>query len=148
MKASNKISSTRGLFLDFLVIFWFPILVFCLHVFLVKIIRIYDPYPWMDTPMHYLGGLAIAASFSSALSLLQGRKYISRLDRMVELVLIFTLVATVAVFWEFGEFLLDHFLGTNLQVSLPNTMKDLCMGILGALTIVGYKSLRGTESKY
>lgn len=146
MKASNKISTTHNPFIDFLAVFWLPLFVFCLHVFLVKIVHIYDSFPWLDIPMHYLGGLSFAYSFSYALTLLQERKQVSRLDRIVEMVIVFTLVATTAVFWEFGEFLLDHFLGTNLQVSLPNTMQDLLMGLLGAGTLVVYKSVKNISN--
>jgi hypothetical protein len=142
MKASDKNRSTRTLFLDFLGVFWLPIFVFFLHVFLVKFVKIYDPFPWVDIPMHYLGGLSIGYSYSVGLSLLQERKLVSRLDRIVEAVFIFTLVATTAIFWEFGEFLLDHFLGTDLQVSLANTMQDLLMGLLGAGTVVACKLVK------
>jgi hypothetical protein len=92
--------------------------------------------------MHYLGGLSMAYSLSLAQTSLQNHKVDSQLDKIIELVLVFTLVATVAVFWEFAEFLLDHWLGTDLQVSLPNTMRDLLMGILGAGTLVGYKIVK------
>jgi hypothetical protein len=57
------------------------------------------------------------------------------------------LVSTVAVFWEFAEFLLDRFLGTDLQISLQNTMQDLLMGILGAATLVQYKLVKNPEKK-
>jgi hypothetical protein len=139
MKASSKTITRRGLFVKFLMIFWPPILVFFLHVFLVRVLHVYELFPWLDIPTHYLGGLSIAYSFSLALTLLQERRFVSRLDKSIELILIFTLVSTVAVFWEFAEFLLDHFLGTNLQISLPDAMKDLWMGMLGAATMVGYK---------
>jgi hypothetical protein len=108
-------------------------------VFLVRVFDLYTLFPWLDIPTHHLGGLVIAYSFCLVLSALQNQKWISRLDQMIELVLIFTLVSTVAVFWEFAEFLLDRFLGTNLQISLPDAMKDLLMGMLGALTMIVYK---------
>jgi MYXO-CTERM domain-containing protein len=45
-------------------------------------------------------------------------------------------VAAVAVLWELAEFVVDRTAGTNLQVSLPNTMKDLALGLLGAVLLV------------
>jgi len=126
-------------------VFWPPILVFSFHVFLVGVVHIYDFYPWLDIPMHYLGGLSMALSLSTGVSVLQARRAISQLDKWIELVLVFTLVATIAVFWEFAEFMLDRFLGTDLQVSLPNTMQDLLMGILGAGTLVAFKALKSPQ---
>lgn len=142
MKASNKIPFKQDLFVHLLMIFWPPVLVFTLHVFLVRVLDVYSSFPWLDIPMHFLGGLAMAYSLSQAQTSLQDHKVVGQLDKIIESVLVFTLVATVAVFWEFAEFLLDHFLGTDLQVSLSNTMQDLLMGILGAGTLVGYKTLK------
>jgi hypothetical protein len=142
MKASNKIPGNHGLFVHVLMIFWPPIFVFSFHVFLVRVLNVYSFFPWLDIPMHYLGGLSMAYCLSLAQTSLQDHKVVNQLDKLIELVLVFTLVATIAVFWEFAEFLLDHLLGTDLQVSLPNTMQDLLMGILGAGTLVGYKIMK------
>ena len=38
--------------------------------------------------------------------------------------------------WEFAEFSSDRLVGTNIQVSLNNTMQDLALGMLGALVMV------------
>jgi hypothetical protein len=55
---------------------------------------------------------------------------------VLELLLIGSLTTTAAVFWEFAEFSLDQLFKSNIQVSLPNTMKDLAMGIIGATTLM------------
>ncbi len=55
---------------------------------------------------------------------------------LLEIVLMGSLTASAAVFWEFGEFLFDRFFGTNIQVGLANTIQDLAMGLLGALTLM------------
>jgi hypothetical protein len=148
MKTHDTQSSPTKLFMQFLLIFWPPIFVFLLHAFLVGVIHIYDFYPWLDGPMHYLGGLSMAYSVFMAWTYLQARRAIRPIDRFIELVLVFTSVTTIAVFWEFGEYLLDRFLGTDLQVSLPNTMKDLLMGILGAGTLVLYKTLKSSRKEF
>ena len=51
---------------------------------------------------------------------------------MLELVLVAALATTAAVVWEFAEFSVDQAFGTNVQVSLANTMKDLAVGMAGA----------------
>lgn len=134
--------------MQLLLIFWPPLLVFSFHIFLVRVVHIYDYYPWLDIPMHYLGGLSMAFSISMAWVSLQARQAIRKLDRIIQLVLVFTSVVTIAVSWEFAEFLLDRFLGTDLQISLPNTMQDLLMGILGAGTLVLYNTLKSPRPAF
>ena len=123
-------------------IFWPAILVFTLHIFLTHVVNAYLLLPWIDIPMHYLGGLSMACSLLLGLTYLQEHKQITQLDRVIELLLVFTLVTSIAVFWEFSEFSMDQLLGTNVQISLQNTMQDLFMGIMGASTIVSYKFIR------
>jgi hypothetical protein len=148
MNTFEKTIKNTGIFVRLLIIFWPPILVFLLHVVLVRVTNIYLVLPRLDVPTHYVGGLSLAYSFALAIPTLKNQKAISQLDRLVELVLIFTLVSTAAIFWEFAEFLLDRFLGTNLQISLQNTMQDLLMGMLGAATIVVYKIVKGSEQPF
>jgi len=50
------------------------------------------------------------------------------------------LTTTVAVLWEFGEFIPDRIFGTNIQISLANTMQDLAMGMLGASVILALRA--------
>lgn len=65
---------------------------------------------------------------------LEKEKYIAPLNKILSMVLVFSLTATATVLWEFAEFILDHVAGTNVQISLANTMQDQFMGILGGLT--------------
>jgi hypothetical protein len=123
-------------------IFWAPILVFTFHLFAFRVVSAYLVLPWLDIPMHYLGGFSMAYALFLGLAFLQDGAMISRLDKGMELILVFTLVATIAVFWEFGEFSIDQVLGTNVQLSLQNTMQDLFMGLLGAGSLIGYKILK------
>ena len=136
----------RGCLLtDLLKIFWPPILVFVAHVILSRGFGAYLLFPWIDIPMHFLGGLSMAYSLFLALTDLQTHRMISRLDRSMEFILVFGLVGTIAVFWELGEFSMDQLLETNVQISLQNTMQDLFMGITGAATMIGYKVVRRTD---
>jgi hypothetical protein len=85
-------------------------------------------------PFHYLGGLSIAYTSALVLSYLESEKVTTALHRGLFLVLLLSLTATVAVFWEFAEFLSDQLLDTNLQPSIANTMQDQFLGILGGGT--------------
>ena len=87
--------------------------------------------------MHPLGGIAITYFFSRALTILQKSGLVGAVDQRVRTVLLFALTATAAVFWEFGEFLVDHFFGTRMQRGLEDTLLDMFLGIVGG---VGYLS--------
>jgi len=65
---------------------------------------------------------------------MQKERLIPTLNKVITFVLILSVTATVAVFWEFAEFLGDTFLNMNLQGSIANTMQDQFLGILGGLT--------------
>jgi hypothetical protein len=116
--------------------FIFPTLVFLSHLIASKLLNLYQIFPNMDIPFHYLGGLSIANTAAQILSYLESEKITPRLNRVIFMVLILSLTATAAVFWEFGEFIGDRLLSTNIQVSLANTMQDQFLGVLGGMTIV------------
>ena len=119
-----------------LTFFLFPGLVFLIHLSLSKIFHLYEVFPHMDIPFHYIGGLSIAYTAGKTLMYLEKENLIAKLNRVIFLILPLTLTATAAVFWEFGEFLLDRWMHTNIQISLENTMQDQFFGVLGGLTIV------------
>jgi hypothetical protein len=111
---------------------WAPILVFATHVMASRLFNAYDLLPEADIPMHFAGGLSIAFFVSRCFRALP--QAVVRSSRLVvlELVLVGSLTATAAVLWEFAEFACDRIFGTNIQISLANTMQDLALGLLGA----------------
>jgi hypothetical protein len=119
---------------------WAPLLVFAIHVFIGRVLGLYESFPPIDIPMHISGGLAIAFFISTCFQNLP-REALQR-DRIaiLELLLAGTLTVTAAVFWEFAEFSVDQLFGSNVQVSLANTMKDMALGITGALAYIIIRS--------
>lgn len=115
---------------------WAPLLVFAAHMLSDRVFDAYGRWPSFDIPMHFSGGLAIAFFISRCFQTLP-RGTVSRSRCVVlELLLAGSLAATAAVFWEFAEFTLDQLFGSNIQVSLANTMKDMAMGISGAVVFI------------
>ncbi|MEX2162131.1 MAG: hypothetical protein WD751_09470 [Anaerolineales bacterium] len=55
---------------------------------------------------------------------------------------LFSFAVVAAVFWEFAEYLKDLLFGSNSQVGLRNTMKDLFFGALGNGVFVVLLALR------
>ena len=116
-------------------IFALPILLFCLQVALV-LLGVYEVYPWLDIPMHVLGGVLIANSFSLAITFFQQIKILSEMNILSRSVFLFTLTATAAVIWEFGEFTLDFFFRTMAQIGLEDTMLDMFLGLVGGTALI------------
>ncbi|MBP6859027.1 MAG: hypothetical protein KBC69_00170 [Candidatus Magasanikbacteria bacterium] len=97
----------------------------------------YEPYStvwWWNVLFHFLGGVSMAISGFFILNLAKRIDKIKTTSRLVEALLIIMFVMSVAVVWEFYEFLSDKFLYTHSQASNFDTMKDLCMGTLGAIS--------------
>lgn len=119
---------------------WAPFTVFALHVLLGKGFHVYDVWPPIDVPMHFAGGFAFAFFVSRCFQELpRGMVQRSRIV-ILELLLIGSLTATAAVFWEFFEFSLDQIFKSNIQVSLQNTMKDLAMGVMGSMAFIAIRA--------
>jgi hypothetical protein len=135
----NQISKMASFFI-------FPSLVLSAHLIASKILNLYIIFPNLDIPFHYIGGLSIAYTSAQILSCLEGEKITVMPNRVLFLILVFSLAATATVFWEFMEFIGDRLMGTNIQISLANTMQDQFMGILGGATwtFVCYRKLKGT----
>ncbi|HSR89030.1 MAG TPA: hypothetical protein VLK22_01340 [Candidatus Udaeobacter sp.] len=69
------------------------------------------------------------------MSLLEKKDWILVKKNYLKAGVIITATVTIAVWWEFYEFISDYFLGTLMQPSIADTMKDLCMGMLGAVVL-------------
>ena len=111
---------------------WLPVLVFGTHLLMSRVFYTYAAWPDVDIIMHFAGGFAIAFFLSGCFRALPREEVKRSRIVLLELLLIGSLAATTAVFWEFREFANDQLFGTNSQVSLANTMQDLAVGILGA----------------
>lgn len=84
--------------------------------------------------LHALGGGAAAYFVRRASPLFES--LLGRPSALTQRLLAFGMACAAALAWECGEFLLDQLRGTQLQVSLENTMIDLILGMLGALAVV------------
>lgn len=122
-----------------------PALVMLFHI-TISFLNIYEFYPWADIPMHFLGGLAIAISFSIILKILQRKKHLGKMRNYLFFLFIISLVALTAVLWEFVEYTLDLALNsTYFQGSLTDTIWDLFFGLIGG--IFGYLSKNNTPTQ-
>ena len=115
---------------------WAPSLVFVAHMILWHGVGAYDTFPPLDTPMHLLGGFAIAFFLWTAYSVGARHGALGRPNDAAVAALTLTSTATCAIFWEFAEYLSDRYLGTNTQKGLEDTLLDLLLGLVGGAVFV------------
>lgn len=126
--------------------FFPPFFLYLFQYLAQKFFGIYFLYPNFDIPMHLLGGVTMAMTGLSLLTIAEDQKWLllKKNPVFLRILLVVFFVALMAVLWEFHEFLMDHFLGTHMQPSTFDTMKDLFLGLFGALigtSVLSKKSL-------
>ncbi|MBE2180766.1 MAG: hypothetical protein IAE97_09870 [Chthoniobacterales bacterium] len=89
----------------------------------------------MDIPLHLLGGFAAAAVFAWILPSILSPEILHALPKPVAMVPILGFTALVTIAWEVFEYFLDHFLGTLLQLSTFDTLKDMMVGLAGGALV-------------
>jgi hypothetical protein len=114
---------------------WAPIAVFAAHLAACEIGG-YDAYPPLDTPMHLLGGVAIAFFFWTTYKVAGTSGVLGQINRRAAALLTFSSSVACAMFWEFAEFLSDRYLGTTTQKGMEDTLLDMLLGVIGGLGFV------------
>jgi hypothetical protein len=107
---------------------WAPGAVLVLHLVAGAL---FGHEPLVDPVMHLLGGIAAAYFFRRAASV--AGFLLGAPTRLGSDLLAFGLTNAAALFWEIGEFVLDHLARTTTQGDLENTMRDLMFGVTGAI---------------
>jgi uncharacterized membrane protein YjdF len=97
------------------------------------IIALYGAFDWYDIPMHFIGGMVSA---------LWGLAYIKfrniQLAPLDTAVMVLGIASFIAITWELHEFALDAITNGARQPSIPDTMLDFVMDILGSLTVIAF----------
>lgn len=118
---------------------WAPLTVFILHGLFGKL---FGHEPYVDPVSHFCGGAAIAYFLRRASEVTPD--FIGTPSETGHSLVAFGLACFAALAWEFGELFSDIFLGTNIQRSAPNTLRDLALGVggAGAYLVVRFVSRR------
>ncbi len=109
---------------------WAPLIVFLVHAVISRT-GIYRTYPWLDIPMHLVGGVAIAYFFDRCLAFAVEAGLVGQPSRTLLVALVFTSTCTAAVFWELAEWSLDLYFESEEKLGLEDTFLDMVRGILG-----------------
>lgn len=62
--------------------------------------------------------------------------------------LVWGLVNTTALLWEFAEFFSDRVLGSSCQLSLEDTLMDLFLGMLGGMLFLLPQFIQATQTLF
>ena len=111
---------------------WAPLSVVAFYV-IGLVFHLYDIFPPLDVPTHFLGGVAITYFFRSAIK--NSQQFIGGLPPSIQVLLAFTCTGTTTILWEFYENIVDYFLGTQMVRGLEDTLLDMFLGLTGALTL-------------
>jgi len=115
---------------------WVPMLMLFLLVFPSQVFDAFARFPEIDVPIHLLGGVASGFFFHRLCVNASRFGILGPYHAITHAVLVFSLVCTAALFWEFAEFASDWFFGTHAQLSNRDTMTDLLLGASGGAVFV------------
>jgi len=90
---------------------------------------------YLDIPLHLSGGLIAALCFLCFVAALHRNEGMRRIPRWLRCMLVLGFTALVTIAWEFFEYFTDTFLGTELQSTVIETLKDMAVGLIGALPV-------------
>ena len=102
--------------------------------------RLYLIFPPLDIPTHFLGGVAITYFYLSAIR--NSQKFLGDIPLPVQVLLAVTSTGTTTVLWEFYENIVDYFFGTHMVLGLGDTLKDMYLGLLGAVVLALFQRRR------
>lgn len=91
----------------------------------------YDRYPPLDIPTHFFGGVAITYFYRSAIR--NSQAFLGDIPHSVQVIFAFTCTGTTIIFWEFLEVILDFLFQAHNVLGLADTIKDMFVGLSGAL---------------
>ncbi len=95
--------------------------------------HLYDLYPPLDIPTHFMGGVAITYFYRSAIR--NSQSFAGDIPLPIQVLFAFACTGTTTVLWEFYENITDYFLGTHMVLGLTDTLKDMFLGLFGALIL-------------
>lgn len=111
---------------------WAPLSVLIFYL-IGRILQLFDLFPRLDIPTHFIGGVAITYFYRSAIRSSQG--IVGGIPTSIQILLAFTCTGTTIILWEFYENLFDFFFGTHMVRGLEDTILDMFLGLLGALVL-------------
>jgi len=114
---------------------WAPISILIFYL-IGRSLQLFNLFPQLDIPTHFIGGVAITYFYRSAIRNSQG--IVGVIPNSIQTLLAFTCTGTTIILWEFYENLFDFFFGTHMVRGLEDTILDMLVGLLGALVLTAF----------
>jgi hypothetical protein len=111
---------------------WAPLSVILFYL-VGRGLGLYELFPPLDIPSHFIGGVAITYFYRVASR--NAQPMVGVIPYSIQILLAFTTTGTTIIFWEFYENLFDFFFGTHMVRGLEDTILDMLVGLLGALAL-------------
>ena len=111
---------------------WAPLSVFGFYLFGLAL-HLFDLFPPLDVPTHFMGGAAITYFYRSAIR--HSQNVVGEIPLSIQVIFAFTCTGTTTILWEFYENILDRFFGFHMVRGLEDTLVDLVLGLSGALVL-------------
>ncbi len=119
-------------------------------IFMGEAFDFYERVWWWDLALHASSAIGFGlVGFVFVLMMFEGDRFAA--PPWALCLLAFGLAVTVGVSWEIFEFLMDQWLGLNMQKSgLQDTMEDLMVDVIGAgfASFLGYIYLRANDRSF
>ena len=112
-----------------------PVLVLVLHFIVLAFTDVYTKFPWLDIPLHFLGGFLAAYFFIFSMIYFRKQNYL-KYNKLFLALYAISFVSLIAVLWEFFEFSIEYLTGLDFQGTLQDTMGDLFMGLVGGVVAI------------
>jgi hypothetical protein len=111
---------------------WAPLSVVIFY-FIGLALHLFDMYPPLDIPTHFMGGVAITYFYRSIIR--NSQRIVGDIPLSIQIVFAFTTTGTTTILWEFYENIMDRFFGFHMVRGLEDTLVDLILGLSGALVL-------------
>lgn len=114
---------------------WAPVSVLTFYL-VGRALHLYELFPQLDMPSHFIGGVAITYFYRSAIR--NSQRIVGDIPFSIQILLAFTSAGTTIILWEFYENLSDFFFGTHMVRGVEDTFMDMFLGLLGALVLSAF----------
>ena len=94
---------------------WAPLSLFIFYL-IGRSLQLFDLFPRLDIPTHFIGGVAITYFYRSTIRNSQG--IVGAIPAAIQTLLAFTCTGTTIILWEFHEKLFDFFSALTWSVAL------------------------------
>jgi hypothetical protein len=111
---------------------WAPLGVFLLYL-VARSLQLYNRFPPLDIPTHFLGGVAITYFYRVAIR--NAQQLVGSIPLPIQVLFAFTCAGTTMIFWEFYEYTSDFLLDSKMVRGVTDTTVDFFVGLLGALVL-------------